>query len=167
MSSLFSQLGVNWKLLLAQGVNFLIILTVLTVFVYRPLLKIVEERKKRIEFGLKGAEEADRILKEIDDVKKEKLSEAEKKALEIITLSEKEAAKKAVAIVTVSEKKAEGILKEASEVAKKKRTEELDNVKKEAEHLIKEALIKTVELSPRQVDENLIGRALEFLGKKA
>lgn len=145
----------------------MIILTVLTVFVYRPLLKIVEERKKRIEFGLKGAEEADRILKEIDDVKKEKLSEAEKKALEIITLSEKEAAKKAVAIVTVSEKKAEGILKEASEVAKKKRTEELDNVKKEAEHLIKEALIKTVELSPRQVDENLIGRALEFLGKKA
>jgi len=58
MSALFTQLGINWKLLLAQGINFGLLLVVLAKFVYRPLLKLMKEQREKIEFGLKGAEEA-------------------------------------------------------------------------------------------------------------
>ena len=66
MGVLLEQLGINWKLLVSQGVNFFILLTVLALLVYRPLLKTMEERKKKIELGLRGAEEVESRLKAID-----------------------------------------------------------------------------------------------------
>ena len=59
MAELLSQLGIDGKLLLSQGVNFGIVLAVLTYFIYKPLVKILNERKTKIEFGLKGAAEAE------------------------------------------------------------------------------------------------------------
>ena len=51
-NQLLSQLGIDWKLFLSQAVNFFILLLVLTFFVYKPLIKIVKERNKRIKEGL-------------------------------------------------------------------------------------------------------------------
>ena len=43
-------------MLVAQALNFLILLVVLTIFVYRPLMRTMEERRKKIELGVKGGE---------------------------------------------------------------------------------------------------------------
>ena len=69
MNELFSQLGIDPKLLLAQGVNFVILLVVLTKFVYKPLMKMVEERRKKIELGIKGGEKAEQIIKQAEQEK--------------------------------------------------------------------------------------------------
>lgn len=50
--------GVNWKLLLIQGLNFGILLLVLYRFLYRPLLAMLEKRREVIAKGLKDAEAA-------------------------------------------------------------------------------------------------------------
>jgi len=84
MRDLFHQLGVDWRLLLSQGVNFLVLLGVLTFFLFKPLLKLLEERKKKIELGLKVGKEAEERLLAIDKMKEEKISEAGKIAFEII-----------------------------------------------------------------------------------
>ncbi|MBI1812510.1 F0F1 ATP synthase subunit B [Candidatus Peregrinibacteria bacterium] len=55
---LLAKLGVDWKLLLAQVVNFSIILGVLSFFIYRPLLNLLDERRARIA---KAMEDAKRI----------------------------------------------------------------------------------------------------------
>ena len=47
------QLGIEPKLLLAQVVNFTIIIVVLTKLLYRPILGMLEKRKKEIEEGLR------------------------------------------------------------------------------------------------------------------
>ena len=39
MSQLFSQLGIDWHLLLSQAVNFLILLVILRLVAYKPILK--------------------------------------------------------------------------------------------------------------------------------
>lgn len=70
---LLAKLGVDWKLLLAQVVNFTILLTVLTLFVYRPLLRLIDERRERIR---KSMEDADKIAHE-----KEALAHARQEAL--------------------------------------------------------------------------------------
>lgn len=49
--------GVEPILLLAQIVNFVILLYLLKRFLYKPILKVLEERKKKIEISLKQAEE--------------------------------------------------------------------------------------------------------------
>ena len=69
MSELFSQLGIDWKLLLAQGVNFVILLVVLTKFVYKPLMKMVEARRQKIELGIRGGEMAEKIIKTAEEEK--------------------------------------------------------------------------------------------------
>ena len=77
-NQLLSQLGIDWKLFLSQAVNFFILLVVLTFFVYKPLIKIIKQRNQKIKEGLDKAEEADVRLKEIDNIGKEKIKEAEK-----------------------------------------------------------------------------------------
>jgi len=80
MGELFHTLGINIKSLGFQILNFAILVIVLRFTAYKPLLKLMKARRERIEFGLKGAEEADKRLAEIDQVKEQKLKEADEKA---------------------------------------------------------------------------------------
>src|SRR3989344_3797075 len=88
MSELFSQLGIDFRLLLSQGANFFIVLAALTFFVYKPLVKVLNERKERIEFGLRGAREAEEGMAGIEVLKKQKIVEGEKNATEIMRAAE-------------------------------------------------------------------------------
>src|SRR5574343_128387 len=90
-NELLNQLGINWKLFVSQLFNFFILLIVLTVFVYKPLIKIIKERSAKIKQGLDKAQEADVRLKEIDNIGKEKIQQAEQQGIEIIKATEEKA----------------------------------------------------------------------------
>ena len=45
MQQLFAAFGINWKLLLIQGINFSVLLAILSYFLYRPLMKVIDERR--------------------------------------------------------------------------------------------------------------------------
>jgi F-type H+-transporting ATPase subunit b len=62
MSALFSAFGIDWRLLIIQAVNFALLLSVLTYFLYKPILRIIDERQKKVAEGVRTAEEADRKL---------------------------------------------------------------------------------------------------------
>ncbi len=53
--------GLNGKLFLAQLVNVGVILFVVARWVYRPLLKVMDERDRKINAGLRHAEEAKQL----------------------------------------------------------------------------------------------------------
>lgn len=160
MSQLLDALGINGKALLFQAINFGILLVVLTVFVYRPLARIMEERRKKIELGVKGGEQAVKIIADAETTKAQKISEGESQAVAIITSAEGEGQKRSQEIVHGAEKKAEYIIEEALSIAAKKKQEELEKLALEASTLVKEAIIKTVQLDPNQIDEKLIQKAL-------
>ena len=85
------QLGIEPKLLLAQIVNFLIIAFVLTKLLYKPILAMLEKRKKEIAQGLELTEKM-RLAEEKYKEKEEKLlSEARREARTIVEAAEKEA----------------------------------------------------------------------------
>src|SRR5215475_315351 len=65
--------GWNWKLFLSQVISFCIVAYLLQRFAYKPILAVLEERRRRIEEGQLNAEK----------IKKE-LAEAEKRYQEII-----------------------------------------------------------------------------------
>ena len=163
MSELVNQLGIDWKLLLAQGVNFLILLVVLTKFVYRPLIKIVEERRSSIEFGIKAGEKGAKIINEAEEEKSEIIKKADVTAIGIISEAEKNAQKRAQEVALRADKKAQQTLKETMLIAERKEKEQMDKVEAEAKKLVKEAIIKTVQLKPEQVDEKLIEEAIRGL----
>lgn len=157
------QFGIDWKLLLSQFVNFALILLILRAFVYKPLLKVLRERKEKIEQGLVKAEESEVRLKEVDNIAKEKLKETEQKSLAI--LSETDAKKKQLEkeLAFKIKKKEEELLLKAEELAESRKKEINQNLQKEASGIIRQALAKAIEEEPEQVDEKLIKKAVSAL----
>lgn len=62
MDKLIEALGINPGLLLAQLVNFVVLLLILKKFAFKPILTFVQERTKKIEEGLRNAENATEAL---------------------------------------------------------------------------------------------------------
>lgn len=80
MGELISKLGIDFRLLIAQIVNFFILLFVLYRFAYKPILNALEKRSKRIEQSLKDAKAIEEKMKASDAAYEAKVTEAEKKA---------------------------------------------------------------------------------------
>lgn len=163
MSDLINAFGINVKALIFQSINFGVVLVVLTLFVYRPLAKYIEERRKKIELGIKGGEQAELIIKSAEETKSVKIREGETEAVAIIGRAESEGQKRSSEIVSGAEKKGQYIVEEALLVAGRKKQEELENLTREAQGIIKAALIKTVELDPKLIDDKLIEQAIKQL----
>ncbi|MCX6724301.1 MAG: ATP synthase F0 subunit B [Candidatus Staskawiczbacteria bacterium] len=161
MNEFISEFGIDWKLFLSQLVNFGIILIVLWFFVYKPVLKVLKDRNKKIKEGLDKADEADVRLKEIDVIGKGKIKEAETASINIIKATEN----KAKVLGEVLQKKLEEnqlkMQKDLQESYKRQEEQAKELVLKNAVLLVKRTIIKTVELKPEAVDDALIKKAVE------
>ncbi len=163
MNALAEQLGVEWRLLLTQGVNFFVLLAALTILVYRPLLKLLEERRKKIELGLEGAAEVRRRLAEIEAEKAKTRSAAQREAVGLIAAAEREAKARGAELVRQANARTASLLADAAETAERRRLSALAELEREAAGLVKSALVKTVELDPDAVDEELVRKAVASL----
>jgi F-type H+-transporting ATPase subunit b len=77
-------LGIEPKLLLAQVVNFLIIVVVLNVLLYKPILSILEKRKKEIAEGLEYTEKIRHEFEVMEQKKAKMLADSRKEGQGII-----------------------------------------------------------------------------------
>lgn len=161
MQQLFGQLGIDWKLLLSQAVNFLVLLIVLRFVAYKPLLQLLHDRRKRIEEGLTKAKEADERLREVDEINKGKIKAAEAEAVGILKKTESDA--KALEAKLLAEAKRKEEEERAAAAARLKTQEEEARraSEKEAAALVRRAIARTVELSPEKIDDALIAKAVE------
>ena len=91
MQQLLDNLGINWELLLSQAVNFALLLIVLRIFVYKPVLKLLRDRRERIEGGLIKADEAELPSPRGGCHWRGKIKEAEHEAINILKRTESEA----------------------------------------------------------------------------
>ncbi len=64
--SVLGTLGIDWKLFLAQLINFGIVVFVMWKWVYTPLLAMMDKRTKEITDGLKNAKDAKKNLTEAE-----------------------------------------------------------------------------------------------------
>ena len=52
------ELGLNLPVLVAQLVNFFLLLVLLRIFLYKPILEMLDRRKQRIQEGEQAAEQS-------------------------------------------------------------------------------------------------------------
>lgn len=159
-AGLLGQLGLDWKLLLSQAVNFFILLIVLRQFVYKPLLAVMKKRSEKIREGLQKAAEADVRLREVDQIAKQHLQKADRESIKIIKATEDRAKKLEESLVKKAEEKQAALLAQAQEQYKKQQEESRNKVLQEAATLVKRLIVKTVELKPDAIDEALIEKAI-------
>ncbi len=92
MSELFSKLGVDWKLLIAQVVNFFILFWVLRRFAYKPILKTLERRRETVEKGMKDAKSVEERLASLEKERGKVIDDAHAQAHAIVETATKDAA---------------------------------------------------------------------------
>jgi F-type H+-transporting ATPase subunit b len=88
MSELIHNLGIDWKVLIAQVVNFTILLLLLRKFAYGPILRVLRERREKIESAIERARTVDQKMAEIEQLKKKVLDEARTESATIIRSAE-------------------------------------------------------------------------------
>lgn len=165
MTELIEKLGIDWRLLTSQAVNFLLLLVILRAFAYKPLLKLLKDRREKIEEGVVRAEEAEGRLEEAQGVLREKTKEAEAKALEILKSTEARSKDLEAKLLAETKKKELAMLEDADRAILEKEKEMHGKIRGEAVALVKEVLVHAVAMKPDEVDEALIKEALGKVNK--
>ena len=107
------KLGIEPSLFIAQLVNFTIILVLLNLVLYKPILGMLEKRKKKIQEGL-DVEEKMRLEWEKMDGKKAKLMEdARNEGLKVIDEAKKQAKGEEHVILEETRKKSDDMIAKA------------------------------------------------------
>lgn len=90
MQDLFYSLGIDWKLLLAQVINFFILFFIIYKLFAKPINNFLEERKKAIEEGYRNRDYAEKLIKRIQKLRRKILAKTEKQREEILSLAYKQ-----------------------------------------------------------------------------
>lgn len=114
---ILNQFGFDPALFLAQIVNFLILAYVFKKFLYKPILKLLKERKDSIKQGLEDAENAHLALEKANEEQDEVLKRAGIEAEKIIESTRVVASELKSTILKEAEAESNRILKEAKEQA--------------------------------------------------
>lgn len=157
---LIGQLGIDWKLLASQAVNFFILLLILRAFVFKPLLAAIKKRNEKINNGLEKAKEADIRLREVDSVAKNRLKKAEAESMAIIKNTEERAKQLEESLKAKVQERQKKLAERIELNAKMQLEESRQNVLKEAAELVKKVIAKTVELKPEIIDDALVSKAI-------
>lgn len=109
------QLGIEPNLLLAQIVNFLIIFFVLSKLLYKPILGMLEKRKKEIEAGLALTQKLREEEEKMNSRKEKLMDEARREAQTIVEAGKKEADAQGKEIIEAAHEAAGGIIAKGKE----------------------------------------------------
>jgi len=149
MNELISKLGIDWKLLLAQIVNFAVLFWLLKRFAFGPLGAFLKERSKKIAKGLEDADFASAEREKLRTLKAKMMSEAKK---DVQTVMEEARARSDKEIADAWEKakqKKEQLVGEARE-----------EIQAEKERILEEARSEVGELVLR-VSEKILGEKMD------
>ena len=162
MEELVKTFHIDAGLLLAQLVNFVIVLVVLYKFAYGPILKTLNDRTGKIEKGLKDAEDAQNKLAEMEKKEKEVLTKAKEEGQKIITIAEKTAQKNKEEFLGEAKAQADKILAEASKKIEEEKNKMIGEVRSEVAGLVVLATEKILnEKIDAKKDEELIKKSME------
>ena len=104
MENLIDTFHLDFKLFIAQVINFAIVLAVLYWFAFKPLVKIMAERTNKISKSLDDAKLIEQKLSETKDEFNKTIAEAKKQANEILEKAREQAdAKKSETVARAKE----------------------------------------------------------------
>jgi F-type H+-transporting ATPase subunit b len=115
------QLGINPIFLLSQIVNFFILAFLLRRFAYKPLIRVFDERRQRIEKGLEDARLAEEARANAESERQQILDQARAEAQGIVAEANQRGEAQAAKIIEEAQNQAQAILEEARGEAQSER----------------------------------------------
>jgi len=169
-------LGVTWSTLVAQIINFVILLGLLYLVAYKPILRMFDERSRRIKESMEQTETIKEQAARADEDVKKRMEEAGKEGQEVITRAmrtgeearqkiQQEARQEAEAILERARleiQRERDVLERARLEIQRERDEAVDELRQEFADLTIEAAGKVIEKSlDKEAHRELIDKVLE------
>lgn len=153
--------------LIAQILNFLILVAILRAVAYKPIVKVMQARSKKIQDTIDQADSDRRAAENLLAENKAKLAAAGKKAEEIIEKAEKEASVLREERVEATKREIEQMKKAAAEEIERDRLKMQENLKSEVVALSIAAAGKIIEKNLSEKDnEGIIKSFIDKLDNK-
>lgn len=136
MEQVLNVFGIDWKLLIINAVNFGLLLAALTYFFYKPMMRMLDERRNKVAQGVKDAETAKQELEAIEHSRATMLAKAGKEADQVLSQARTLGGAKEREIVAAAEAQAARALAEAEAQAKDMKESAINESKEEVAKLI-------------------------------
>jgi len=158
MSELLHSLGIEWPVLIAQIVNFAILLFVLQRFVYKPVIRMLDERRENARLAIEREQHSTEKLQSAEVEKEKVLEEARKETIRILESARQDGEETKRKLVASAKDEITRMKAEADKKVKEERTRLLAEVKGELGALV----VDTIERSFGDVlDARMQGKMVE------
>ena len=115
MEQLIQAFGIDVKGITVQIINFIILMGLLSYFLYKPVLKLLQDREDTIKQGIADAEAAAAAKADADTERKAVVAEAHKEAEEVNARAKQAAGEKSNEILGAAEAKAASVIQAAEQ----------------------------------------------------
>jgi F-type H+-transporting ATPase subunit b len=143
---------------LGQVVNFAILLLLLQMLLYKPVLKLLAERKERIRRGLEDADKAKAALANAEADYQKRMDEARKEAQGVITQATQSADRAREEILNEARLEAQRVVAKAREEIEYERKRVLAELRSEVAEL---AVLAAGRVINRELDETSHHKLIE------
>ncbi|MBU0647818.1 F0F1 ATP synthase subunit B [Patescibacteria group bacterium] len=164
---LITKLGIDGRLLLAQILNFVVLLTVLNYFLYQPILKLLREREAKVKKSLEDSRKIEEELLKVAKEREDKLTEAKIEATGIIKDAQHSGDTQKETIINTAKEEAQKII----DKARAQSDQILGNLQSEALTELTEIIISVTEKIlgkkiTKEEDKKLVKEAVEEIISK-
>jgi len=164
MDSLITTFHIDWKIIIAQAINFLIVFLVLYFFAIKPLKKLMAERVDKISKGLTDATSNALVLentkKEYDDM----IVKAKMEADVIWKQGKMETEVKKTAMIAKAKGEVDVLIEAGKKTLEAEKIKMIGDAKKELVSLVVKATEKLLESKGASYDEEAV-KAINSIDK--
>lgn len=160
------KLGINWPLLIAQIVNVVLLVWLLSQFLFKPILNLLNERTKRIQDSLS---DTDRVKEQLANAKRDydaEIAKARQEAAGIVAQAQDRARVQEQEIIAQARGEADRIRAEAREQALRERDQMVSDLKGQVANLVTLTATKVLGAELKSNHDRLIEESLASLGRQ-
>jgi len=157
MESLISTFHIDWKIIIAQMINFGIVFAVLYVYALKPLSKLMKEREDKIVKGLEDAKSNANILGKTEKEYADALTKARNEANIIFQDGKKEAEVKKSQMLEEARTEVTRMIENGKKTLEAEKSKMVQDAKKEIVSVAMLATEKLVgSLAHKSIDEKVV-----------
>ena len=160
-------LGIDLKEFIFYLINFVILIGILAKFLYKPFLKILDERRQKIQDALDSAEAMNRRADEKMDAYTKRIANVENEGREIIREAKSKADQEARAILDDAGERASKMITDARDEIERDKARAREDMKGEIKDLALLAASKILEeeIAPNERQEQIVDQILKEQGE--
>lgn len=161
MDSIISTFHIDWKIIVAQAVNFAVVFTVLYVYALKPLSKLMQERGDKINKGITDAKTNAETLAKTNAEYAKAIADAKAEANKIFQDGKKEAEANRTKMLEEARTEVSVLLANSKKALEADKAKMVEEVKKEVVSL---AMAAAEKILSEKIDGNFNAKTVKELG---